>query len=183
MAREMRHGDYMKEGWEIVKANLGASILATVLILLIPIVNIQIMVNFFKAVRDYKTSKRPIDVGALFDFTNFGNNFVAALLVGLIASCCFLLYPLFFFALPILAENPRMNGIDAMKGAFAHGKANFGPLFLFMLLSIVVILVSELLCLLPVLVAFPTVLAAQWLAYEDQKEDVKTLAAQAGITI
>ena len=127
--------------------------------------------------------RREIAAWALFDFANFVNNFVAMIIVGVLNSCCFLLGPLFLFVPCILADHPGVGFMDAIKASLAFGKANFVPSLIFMLVCGVVIIVAEIACVLPVLIAIPIVLAGIWLAYVDHRAAIHAAAAEAGITL
>ena len=78
MALEMKYGDYVKGGWDLVKPNLVTSIVAT-LCMCIPFVGIQVMINYLKGIKEAKNSGKAIEIGSLFDFANVVNNIVAFL--------------------------------------------------------------------------------------------------------
>lgn len=182
MAVELRYGDYIKGGWEIVKPNLVPSIVAT-LCMCIPILNIQIIINYMRMVKDAKNGGKPIDIGGLFNFDNIVNNIIAMLIIGVANGFCFLIGPLFLFAPCILADKPGIGFMDAVKGSLGFGKGNYVPSLIFMIVCGILLVICEILCFLPILVGLPIVLAAHVLAYEEHKAAVAAAAAEMGVTL
>jgi hypothetical protein len=202
-----RHFDYVKEGINVVKANLGPSVVA-MLGMCIPVANACVMVNYMKAVGDAKKSGRPIEIGPLFKFDNLVQNFIALLVRAILGCCCFVLGALLLFAMPIMADKPGTDAVNALKGAFAFGKQNLaGAIVLWLALALVPIvvivpivilmivagfipmvgwilsLVLALLMFAALLVVMPIHMAAQYLAYDDARAAVEASAAEAGVRL
>ncbi len=189
MAVEYKYGDYIKGGWELVKANLVPSIVMSAIILvgsnflIGAILGPQLIVNYLKGIKEAKASGKPIEIGALFNFDNFVNNFVGLIIAGVFAMCCGLPFALVYFTAPILADHPGTGFMDAVKGALAFGKQNFVPNLILMIILGIVGNLGIVACVVGIFVTFPIVLAAQWLAYEEHKAAIHAAAAEAGITL
>src|SRR5436190_12330974 len=108
MAVEYKYGDYIRGGIEIFKANLVPSIVAT-LCMCIPIVGMQVQINFFKAVKEAKANGKPIEIGAMFDFTNVVNNIIALFIWVLSVYCCLVPFYILLFIPCILADHPGVS--------------------------------------------------------------------------
>lgn len=185
MAVQMRYGDYVKGGFEIVKANLVPSVVYA-LLLFIPIVSLGgpiWTVNFMACVKAAKHEGKPIQIGDLFNFENAVDKWVGGFIMGLGFMCCIVPGMLLAFIPAIIADKPGTPFMNAVKGALAFGKANIVPMIMLMLVAMVVIVIGEILCVVPVLVALPTAQAAIFLAYEDHKSAVEAAAAEGGVQI
>lgn len=182
MAVEMKYGDYIKGGWELVKPNLVSSIVAMIC-MCIPIVGFQVMINYLKGIKEAKASGKAIEIGSLFAFDNFVNNLVAILIASVFAMCCGIPFALVYFVVPILADHPGVGFMDAVKGALAFGKQNFVASLLLMIVLGVVGALGEIACGVGVLITYPVAMAAMWLAYEDHKAAIHAAAAESGITL
>lgn len=185
MAVQMRFGDYVKDGFEIVKANLVPSVVFT-LLLFIPIVSLGgpiWIVNFMAAVKAAKHEGKPIQIGDLFNFENAVDKWVGPFIASLGFMCCIIPGMILAFTPCIIADKPGTPFMSAVKAALSFGKANIVPMILLMLVAMVVIMIGEILCVVPVLVAFPVAQAAIFLAYEDHKAAVEAAAAEGGVQI
>jgi uncharacterized membrane protein len=181
MAVEFKYGDYIKGGIDIFKANLVPSVVAT-LCMMIPIVGIQVQVNFLKAIKENKANGKPIDIGSLFDFSNFVNNLVALIIMVIAGYCCLVPMMILFMIPPILADHPGIGFMDAVKGALAFGKQNIVPMIILTLVIGVFISIGSF-CFVGIFATLPIGLAAHWLAYEEHKAAIHAAAAEAGITL
>jgi len=183
MAAEYKFMDYLKGGWEtVVKPNLVPCIIAT-LCMCIPILGVQIQINFLKQVRDAKNGGKPIDIGGLFDFSNIVNNIIACFIVG-ISAYCFLIPALILMFVPaILADHPGIGFMDAVKAGLAWGKQNIVPNIIFGVVLACVVIAGEIACGVGVLIAIPVALTGYWMAYEEHKAQITAAAAEAGITL
>jgi uncharacterized membrane protein len=181
MAVEFKYGDYIKGGVEIFKANLVPSLVAT-LCMMIPLVGIQVQVNFLKAVKEAKNNGKPIEIGALFDFANVVNNIVAMIIMVIAGYCCLVPMMVLFMIPPILADHPGISFMDAVKAALAFGKQNIVPMILLTLVIGIFISIGSF-CFVGIFATLPIGLAAHWLAYEEHKAAIHAAAAEAGITL
>jgi hypothetical protein len=189
MAAEMKFGDYIKGGWEIVKPNLVPSVVWALIVgvgasigiggLLIP----QLLVNYLKQVKAAKEQGKPMDIGGFFDFANFVPNFIAIFVHGLFAMCCGLPIALVYFTPHLVVDHPGAQPMDVVKGALAFGKANFVPCLLLMIVLGIVGQIGMVACGVGALVTMPVSLAAGWLAYTDHKAAIHAAAAEGGITL
>src|SRR5262249_34945480 len=123
------------------------------------------------------------EIGSLFAFDNFVNNLIAIIIAAVVCGFCFLLFPLFFFVGPILADHPGVGFMDAVKGALAFGKGNFVPTFFLGIVIGIVIFIGELACGVGVLITAPVAYAAIWIAYEEHKAAIHAAAAEGGVTL
>jgi uncharacterized membrane protein len=183
MAAEYKYADYLKGGWEtVVKPNLVPCVIAT-LCMCIPILGIQVAINFLKAIKENKNGGKPIEVGALFDMANIVNNIIACFIMGLSAYCFLVPYFILMFIPPILADHPGISFMDAVKAALAYGKQNIVPNIILGVVFMCVIIAGEIACGVGVLIAIPVVMSGMWLAYEEHKAQIHAAAAEAGITL
>jgi uncharacterized membrane protein len=190
MAAEMKYGDYIGGGWNIVKANLVPSIVAA-LAMIIPFVGLIVMVNYMAAVKAAKHEGKPIEIGALFNFENAVDKILGPLVFGIIvmiASMCFVLPGIaaagvFYFSIPILADKPGTPWMNAIKAGMAFGKANLVPCILVSLVLGIVAGLGQIACGVGMLITLPIGLAAHFLAYEDHKAAIEAAAAQGGVQI
>lgn len=193
MAVQMRYGDYVKEAFEIVKANLVPSVVFA-LATAIPLVNLLspiFMINFMAAVKAAKHEGRPIQIGDLLNMENAVDKWVGMFIVGLavgIGNMCFIipglvLAAILYFTAPILADKPGTPFMNAIKGAFAFGKGNIVPSLLLVIVLGLVAFVGVLACGVGTLVTMPIAVAAGFLAYEDHKAAVEAAAAESGVQI
>lgn len=183
MAVEFKYGDYIKGGIEIFKANMVPCLVAGACIMFIPIFNIQVMVNYLKAVKENKQNGKPIDIGALFDMTNIVNNIIAMFIMGISAICCYVPMMILYMTPGILADHPGVSFMDAIKGALAFGKQNIVPMILLTLVIGIFISLGFMCFYVGGFATLPIGLAAHWLAYDEHKATVTAAAAEAGITL
>lgn len=178
----MQYGDYIKDSFDVFKANPAAGIVAT-LALIIPIVNLLVIVNYMEMVKSAKHEGKPMEIGQLFNFDHAVDRIVAPLIVGLVSACCFLIGFVLLFTLPILADKPGTPFMTSIKAAFAYGKANFVPLAILAVILGVVNMIGNLACGIGALVTTPVCLGAMFLAYDDNRAAVEAAAAEGGITL
>lgn len=183
MAAQMKYGDYIKGGWEIVKANLGAAIVATLCIGMIPFVGLLVMVNFLAGVKAAKHEGKPIAIGDLFNFDNAVDKIVGPLVVGIGFMFCFVPGALIYFAIPILADKPGTPFMDAVKAGLAFGKANIVPMILLVFIMFFVGGLGAIACYVGMFITQPIALAGLYLAYEDHKSAVQAAAAEGGVQL
>jgi uncharacterized membrane protein len=181
MAVEFKYGDYIKGGVEIFKANLVPSLVAT-LCMCIPIVGVQVQINFLKAVKENKANGKPIDIGGLFDFTNVVNNIIAVIIWAISGYCCLVPMLVLGMVTPILADHPGIGFMDAIKASLAFGKQNLVPMIILMLVIGIFVSIGSF-CFVGIFATLPIGLAAHWLAYEEHKATIHAAAAEAGITL
>jgi uncharacterized membrane protein len=193
MAVQMRYGDYIKGGFEIVKANLVPSIVFA-LLLGLPIVSLAgpiFMVNFLAAVKAAKHEGKPIQIGDLFNFENAVDKWVGPFIVAIcigIGNMCFvipgiLLAGILYFTAPILADKPGTPFLNAIKGAASFGKANMVPCVLLAFVLGLVAFLGVIGCGVGILITLPTSMAAGFLAYEDHRSAIEAAAADGGVQI
>jgi uncharacterized membrane protein len=185
MAVQMRYGDYVKQSWEIVKANIGPSIVFTIACFF-PIVNLGMpiwMCNFMAAIKAAKNEGKPIQIGDIFNFENAADKWLGPFLASLAYMCCVIPGMIVAFTPCIIADKPGTPFMSAIKGALQFGKANIVPMILVCIVCGVVIAIGQILCVLPVLITFPIGQAAMFLAYEDHRAAVESAAAEGGIQL
>lgn len=205
-----KYADYIKGGVNLVKANLVPSIVA-VLGAMIPIAGVCVIVNYMKGLKEAKQGK-PIEIGNLFKFDNLVPNFIVALIQGITSGpcCCFVGW-LLQFGLPIMADKPGTDPMNAIKASFAFGKQNIAGvvilalaiscLFMIVIIPVVIIqfvlglilgggtiqlilsLLLTLVVLAAMLVLIPIGLASVWNAYEDARAAIEASAAEAGVKL
>lgn len=193
MAVQMRYGDYIKGGLEIVKANLVPSVVFA-LCMFIPIVSLAspiFMVNYMAMVKAAKHEGKPMEIGGLFNFENAVDKWVGVFLAGLcigIGNACFVIpgiiaAGIFYFVGPILADKPGTPFVNALKGSLQFGKANLVPMIILAFVMGLVAFVGAIACGVGLLVTLPISMAGGFLAYEDHRSAVEAAAAEGGVQI
>jgi uncharacterized membrane protein len=185
MAVQMNLGNYIKGGLEIVKANIVPSIVYA-LLMFIPVLNLGgpiWLANFMAGVKAAKHDGKPMQIGDLFNFENAVDKWVGGFCVGIGFALCFIPGMLLLFTTPIIADKPGTPFINALKAAFNFGKANIVPMIMLAIAAAVVIIIGEILCIVPVLIAMPIAQAAIFLAYDEHKAAVAAAAAEGGVQI
>lgn len=189
MAVTLRYGDYLKGGLDVVKANLVPSIVLVVCCIaagIIPVIGMFVgqifVVNFLAAVKANKQGK-PIEIGAFFNFDNAVDKLLAPAIHILAASFCFLLGPLFMWAPMIIADKPGTPFVSAIKASIQFGKANYVPSLIFGFICGILIVISMILCVLPLFITIPMVQAALFLAYDEHRSAIEAAAAEGGVKL
>ncbi len=191
---QFRYADYLKGGFGLVKTNLVPCAVGAV-VMGIPLVGLvlgpTVAVNLMRGFKESRASGKPIEIGDLFKLDNLVPNLIAGILNWLGFLCCCIPGVLVMFSLPIMAEKPGTDPMNAVKGAFAFGKQNIVGLLILafafwlvsflgllplIILNVVLSFVHRLagLLVMPLflavsLVLTPLLLAALWLAFEDAK--------------
>jgi hypothetical protein len=195
-----KHADYIKGGLSTFKANMIPGITAGILGM-IPIIGSSVIVNYLRALKE----KRQPGVGELLKMDNLVGNFIAHIVSALGFCCCWVPGAMMIFTLPIMADKPGCQAMNAVKGAFAFGKANIvGAIILMIAVGIVgaiimlpFIVVNMVLgfitswlplLFLPVMLAAAGVVMALsftmfWTAYEDARAQVEASAAEGGVSL
>lgn len=192
MAVQMRYGDYVKQAFDIVKANLVPSIVLVALPI-IPLVGLVMpifLVNYLAAVKAAKNEGKSMELGDLFNFENAVDKWVGVFLVILInglASMCviggIITGGLFLFVPAILADKPGTPFMSAIKASFYFGKANLVPLILLSIVAGIVYFVGILACGLGVFITMPVAAASIYIAYEDHRSALEAAAAEGGVAL
>jgi hypothetical protein len=193
MAVQMRYGDYIKGGLDIVKANIVPSIVL-VLLMGLPIISLGgpiWIVNYLAAVKRAKHEGKPIEIGDLFNFENAVDKWVGLFIVGVCVGIGNMLFVipgiiamgLFYFTAPILADKPGTPFMSAIKGALAFGKGNLVPSIILAFVMGLVSFLGVIACFLGVFITLPMSLAGGYLAYEDHKAAVEAAAAADGVQL
>jgi hypothetical protein len=199
-AHTFKHADYIKGGLNTFKANLVPGIMAGILGL-IPVLGASVLVNYLRALKE----KRTPTVGDLFKMDNLVGNFIAQIVSALGFCCCWVPGAMMIFTMPIMADKPGCQALNAVKGAFAFGKANIvGVIILliavgivgaiimlpFMVVNFVLGFIASWLPLLfmPVVLGAAGVIMALtytmiWTAYEDARAQVEASAAEGGVSL
>ncbi|HZU96674.1 MAG TPA: hypothetical protein VFF73_08290 [Planctomycetota bacterium] len=202
MATEFKTIDNIKESVGFVKSNLVPCAVAGIC-MGIPIVGASVMVNYLR-----KKKEGSLQIGDLFNFENLVGNFLASLsFLGFM--CCFVPGALLSFTMPIMADKPGTEWLNAIKASLAFGKKNLVPMCIMILicglvtaapmiamaiittiggmimsiLGMILGLVSLLVLLVVVMVGNPIVIGAIWNCYNGAKADVAAAAAEAGVTL
>jgi uncharacterized membrane protein len=184
--------EHFSAGWNIVKENLVGWIIFSLVwgITASFGVGILLLPNVYRAVRDAINSNSAPEIGALFNFDNITEDaigmiiFAVAQFVGSIALGIGALVAgvLFFWIPPLLAEN-RVAGAESWKASLAHSKGNFVDILVFGLVAGVVNFAGALLCGLGTIVTLPVTLAASWLFYSQNRDEIAQLSAQEGLQL
>ncbi len=182
MAVEMKYGDYIKGGWDLVKPNLVTAIVAMIC-MCIPIFGIQVSVNFLRGLKEAKASGKAIEIGSLFAMDNIVNNIIAMILCGLFAMCCGLPFCLVYFGPALVADHPGVGFMDIVKGALAFGKQNIVPSLILMIVLGIVGGIGQIALGVGILITYPIAMGAMWCAYEDHKAAIHAAAAESGVTL
>ncbi len=185
MAVELDYKGAIEEAFDVVKANLGPS-LAVGVICIVPPLSLAaplVVVNFLVAVKRARKEGRQIEFGDLFVTENVADKWVGTFVAGFAYSLCFVPGALLMFAPCILADRPGTPFIQALKAAFAFGKANLAACLMLSAVCLVLVLVAQIACLLPVLFALPTAHAAVFITYEEHHAAIEAAAAEAGVQL
>lgn len=185
MAVELDYKSAIEEAFEVVKANLGPSLAVGVISIVPPLTLAAplVVVNYLIAVKRARKEGRQIEFGDLFNTENLADKWVGAFLAGFAYALCFLPGALLMFTPSILADRPGTPFVRALKAAFAFGKANLAGCLMLSLVCVVLILVANIVCLLPVLFAVPTAHAAIFITYEEHHAAIEAAAAEAGVQL
>jgi hypothetical protein len=205
-----KYADYIKGGVNTVKGNLVPSVVA-MLGAMIPIAGVCVIVNYMKGLKEAKTGK-PIEIGNLFKFDNLVPNFIVALIQGITSSpcCCFVGW-LLQFGLPIMADKPGTEPLNAVKASFNFGKQNLVGVIILMIaiglvpmvvilpcvivqfvlgmilqggtINLILSLMITLVMLAALLVLIPVCIASIWNAYDDARAAIEASAAEAGVKL
>lgn len=199
-AHTFKHADYIKAGLNTFKANLVPGIAAGILGM-IPVLGASVIVNYLRALKE----KRTPSIGDLLKMDNLVGNFIAQIVAAFGFCCYWVPGAMMIFTMPIMADKPGCQPMNAVKGAFAFGKANLvGVIILMiavgivgaiiMLPFIIVQTVGGLIHWILQLLMTPVVLAAAgvvmsltftmiWHAYEDARATVEATAAEGGVAL
>ncbi len=190
MAVEMKYGDYIRGGLDIVKANLVPSCLLLLIIIVtgfVPILGTFIaqiwVVNFMAAVKAAKHEGKPIEIGSYFNFDNAVDKLVAPAIHLILSGLCFLIMPLTMWAAPIIADKPGTPFMSALKASMAFGKANYVSSLIFGFIIGILVILSLILCVLPAFVMIPVAQAAIFLAYDSHRSAIEAAAAEGGVKL
>ena len=179
----VKTGDWIKQGWELVKQDLGMHIVICLVLflisgtgigeLLLPTLMCGWMWVFLQKMRDpnYKVA-----IGDVFSkgFEVFVPSLVAGLLIGLFSSlgaiACFVgsivVYALLMFALPLIIDR-RMEFWPAIQLSLETTQANWFPWSLFVLVLGLLQLAGAIPCGLGLLITLPIQVAAITIAYKE----------------
>jgi len=192
MAVQMRYGDYVKEGFEVVKANIAPSAVL-VLLMGMPIISLAgpiFLVNYMAAVKSARTEGKPIEIGALFNFENALDKWLGLFLCGVaigLGNLCviggIIAAGLLFFTAPILADKPGTPFISAIKASFTFAKGNLVPMIILAFLIGIVQMLGVFACVIGIFVTLPIGFAATFIAYEDHKAAIEAAAAEGGVQL
>ncbi len=184
--------DHFKESWEIIKPDLVPWV---VLFLVFSILNsftgglaVLLIPNLYRTCRDALREQRAPEIGDLFNFDEVGDdivtmvlqyiaNMVGALFCGIGA----LVTGVLFFWAPMLAAEGEFAPVDAMKASMAHAKANFGEIFMFLLVGMILNFVGVLVCCVGILVTVPVTFVAMWRFFEQHKAAIMAAADAEGL--
>ncbi len=182
MAVEMRYGDYVKESFEVVKANLGPSVVMA-LVMAIPVLGWVAIFNWLAMFKAARAEGKPMDIGGLFNFENAADKIITLLLLCCGYMCCVVPGMLIAFAPCIIADKPGTPAMSAVKAALEFGKANVVPMIVLGLVVAIVQSLGSVACGVGILITMPIAQGALFLAYEDQRAAVEAAAAQGGVSL
>lgn len=186
--------EHFSSGWNVVKENLVGWVIFSVVFMLVVSftfgLGVVLVPNAMRCVRDAIDSSSAPEIGGLFNFDNITDdaigmiismvaNMVGSMLAGIGA---IITGVLFFWIAPLLADK-RVAGAESWKASLAHTKGNFVDILIFTLVASVVNMVGSLACGLGLLVTIPVTLAATWLFYADQRDQILQLAQQDGVNL
>jgi uncharacterized membrane protein len=185
--------DYFKQGWEIVKPNIGPWIILVIVLGAVSSVTgglgmLILMPNAYRVVRKARAENAGPELGGLFNFDRIGDDLVAMLLqmvanmVGMLICCVGMIATGVLFSwVPFLLAEDRYKGMASLKASMAHAKQNFGKIIVFMLIAMVVNTIGMLVCYVGLFVTMPVTLVAQWLFYEANRDEILRAAQEAGV--
>jgi uncharacterized membrane protein len=170
-------GKWMREGWELVKQDMGNYVLITLIFFLVssvPLIQGALIAGFHIFTMK-KLMGRRAEIGDLFKgFNFFIPTLVAALLIGL-----FTFFGTILCIIPglvvaavykftyLFIVDKRMDFWPAMEASHAVVKNDYFGFTMFLLLIILVDLLGVLCCVVGILVAMPVGLAAITVAYKE----------------
>jgi hypothetical protein len=204
MAHEFKHKQYLMDSLGFFKSNLVPSAVAGVG-MMIPVVGSCVMVNFMRAQKAAKSGGEPLSIGKLFSFENLVPNFIAQIIWTISYMCCMVPGIILFFTMPIMADRPGTEPLNAVKGALAFGKQNAVGLIILavlcgvvsfvaflplIILNVVLTMVAGILGLLvlPLFLGMGAILTPIFVgtinnAYLDAQPSVLAAAAEAGVQL
>lgn len=193
MAVQMKYGDYVKGGLDIVKANLVPSIVLP-LLMFVPLVSLAgpiFIVNYMAAVKAAKHEGKPMEIGLFFNFENAVDKWVGLFLCGVLTQIGMMLFVIpgiliagvTFFTAPILADKPGTPFMSAIKASVAFGKANIVPMILLAIVLGIVQMAGMIALCVGIFITMPVAVAGAYLAYEDHKSAVEAAAATDGVKL
>ena len=184
--------DHYKESWELIKGDLVPWI---VLLFVFSLINsftggfgVFLLPNLFRATRNALNEQRAPEIGELFEFGEISDDIVTIVLqyianmVGVMLCIVgvFATMTLFFWA-PMLAAEGELAPMDAMKASFAHAKANFGEIFIFLLMGSLINMAGLMVCCVGIFITIPVTFVAGWRFFESQKEAIMAAADAEGL--
>lgn len=205
-AHTFKYGDYIKGGISLVKANLIPSVVAG-LGMAIPVLGATVMVNYMRGLKAAKGGGKPIEIGALFKFDGLVPNFIAQVLWMLAYCCCSIPGMLTCMTMPIMADKPGVQPVNAFKGALQFGLGNLVGVIVLMIaigilsmipivplvvLQTVLVSITQSgligLLFLPLFLAVglilgPLATSIIWSAYDDARGAVEATAAEKGVSL
>ena len=184
--------EHFTNGWETVKQDLVPWLILYVVFSVVISatggLGLILLPNVFRATRKSLAEGGAPEIGDLFNFDNLTDDLVGMLLksvadmigsmlcgIGAIAT------GVLFFWVPLLATENRYDGPGLMKASFAHAKGNFGEIFVFVLIAMVVNFIGLLLCCIGLFVTAPVTLVATALFYETNRDAILAAAEEAGV--
>ncbi|MCO5167608.1 MAG: FHA domain-containing protein [Planctomycetes bacterium] len=142
-----------------------------------------LVTNYMAAVKEFQSSGKPIGIGDLLKFNDIVNRYITMILVGVSAMCCFIPVLVTCWAIPIIVDKPGIGFMNALKAGIAFGKKNIVQTLILLIVLGIVNFIGQLCCGIGVLITFPAVQAAFFLAYDVKRDEVASAAAEAGISL
>ncbi|MCB9745408.1 MAG: hypothetical protein H6740_22710 [Alphaproteobacteria bacterium] len=185
--------EHYSAAWADIKDNVGGWVVYALVFLVINSFTgglgaILLMPNMFRGIKKALDGGVAPDMGDLFNFDKIGDDAVAmliyfvAIMVGSIACGIGAIVAAILFAwIPMIAAEGRFAAADSWKVSLAHAKGAAVDIFVFQLIGGIMVSVASMLCVLPVFVALPVLLAAQWKFYEANRDEIYKLASQEGV--
>jgi hypothetical protein len=178
---ELDYKGCLTDGFDVVKANLGASVVFAVCAC-VPILGQLALINYLRGVKVARRDGTPIEIPDLFCLDDVVDKVVVPL--GVIAALSVFLVPgaLILFA-PCLVADKGTSFDRAFPAAGAFGVAHPVPSVVLTALAVLLTTLSVVCFVLPALVVVPAVHAAIYVAYEQNLSAIEVAAATRGVQL
>ncbi len=184
--------EHFSSGWDAIRDQLLGWILFSVVFTVVISVTfglgIFLVPNAMRCVRDAIDSGGAPDIGGLFSFDQIAEDLVgmlislgANLLGSTLAGVGAIITGVLFFWIPPLLADGRVSGAESWKASLAHSKEHFVDILVFTLVASAINFVGAMLCGLGLLITVPVTLAASWLFYAEQRDQILELAQRDGV--
>jgi hypothetical protein len=185
--------DQLGPAWNAVKDNLVPYALYVLVFTLVVTFTaglgaLALTPNYFRGYRKALAGNTGPDIADLFNFDHIADDVVTMLLAGIavfvgLMLCVIpgLILAILFFWVPLLAASRSYEPVDALKASLYAVKSDPIPPVIFGLVMGITTSIAANIFFLPYLVAAPVFIAAQTLWFNQTHDEIKQLAAAAGV--